>query len=239
MDSRMKTEILAYGDGETEHEAHVAWDDASGEPRAAVLICHAFSGLSDFERAQAHRLAELGYVAIALDNYGKGVRGTTREESKALMRPFMNDRGLLRRRLLAGYEAACAHPLVDSSRVGATGYCFGGLCSLDLARSGAALRGVVSFHGLLLPSELPANEILAKVLVLHGHDDPMVPPEQVLAFEEEMKAAGVDWQVHVYGGTMHAFTNPAADDAFFGTVYQPAADRRSWAAMRQFFEEVL
>jgi dienelactone hydrolase len=222
-----------------ELEAHVAWDDAREGPRPAVLIAHAFAGQGDFERRAAERLAALGWVGIALDNYGKGILGATRDECVALMRPFLDDRDRLRRRLLAGFEAARGHRLVDAARVGAIGFCFGGLCALDLARSGAPLRGVVSFHGLLAPSGLPARPIVAKVLALHGHDDPLGPPDQVLAFEREMTAAGVDWQVHVYGGTKHAFTNPAAAAPEVGNVYDPAADRRSWASMRLFFDEAL
>jgi dienelactone hydrolase len=235
----MTTEKLAYHDGDIALEAHVAWDETRDEPRPAVLIAHAFAGQGDFERQKAERLAELGYVGIALDNYGKGVLGRTREESTALMRPFLEDRSKLQRRLLAGLEAARRHPRVDASRIGAIGFCFGGLCALDLARSGADVRGVVSFHGLLRPSGLEKKQITAKVLALHGHDDPMVPPEQVLAFEQEMTAAGADWQVHVYGGTVHAFTNPEANSPALGTAYQPSADRRSWASMKLFFEEAL
>jgi dienelactone hydrolase len=235
----MTTEKLAYRDGDVALEAHVAWDETRAEPRPAVLIAHAFAGQGDFERQRAERLAELGYVGIALDNYGKGVFGRTRDECTALMRPFLDDRGTLQRRLLAGFEAAKRHPRVDASRIGAMGFCFGGLCALDLARSGADLRGVVSFHGLLRPSGLEKKTIAAKVLVLHGHDDPMVPPEQVLAFEREMTEAGADWQVHVYGGTVHSFTNPEANNSSLGTAYQPSADRRSWASMRLFFEEAL
>ena len=234
----MKIEKLAYRDGDQTLEAHVAIPDGAG-PHPAVLIAHAFRGQADFERAKAERVAELGYVGVALDNFGKGVLASNREEAQQLMRPFVEDRGMLQRRLLAGLDAAVGHEAVDGARVAAMGFCFGGLCALDLARSGAALRGVVSFHGLLRSSGLPTQPILAKVLVLHGHDDPMVPPDQVLAFEQEMTEAGVDWQVHVYGGTMHAFTNPAANDPGFGTVYQADADRRSWDTATRFFEETL
>lgn len=231
---------LSYDD-EVALEAHVAIP-AGGEGRlSAVLICHAFAGQGAFERAKAERLAsELGVVGVALDLYGRGVLGANPAESGALMAPFMRDRALLRRRVLAGLDAARRHPRVDGDRIAAIGFCFGGLCALDLARAGADVRGVCAFHGLLDPPEgVPVGPVRAKVLALHGHDDPMAPPEAVLAFEREMTRLGADWQVHVYGGTVHAFTNPMANDRARGTVYDARADRRSWAAMRTFLEEVL
>jgi dienelactone hydrolase len=127
--------------------------------------------------------------------------------------------------------------VVDGGKLGAIGFCFGGLCALDLARSGAELRGVVAFHGLFMPSGLPRQKIAARVLALHGYDDPMAKPDALVAFCDEMTEAGVDWQVHAYGGTMHAFTNPQANDPAFGTVYQPRADARSRVAMENFFAE--
>lgn len=223
-------------DGE-DFQGYAVWEGAG--PRPAVLVCHAFAGQGDFERQRAAELAALGYVGIAMDVYGKGKRGTTRDESRALMQPLLADRGLLQRRLLAGVDAARTMSVVDPGRVAAIGFCFGGLCALDLARSGADLRGVVAFHGLFHPSPLPPQPIVANVLALHGYDDPMARPEALLAFCNEMTAAGADWQVHVYGRTMHAFTNPAANDPAFGTVYQPRADARSRAAMESFLAEVL
>ncbi len=234
----MATERIIYREGGDEFEAFLAYDESRKGRLPAVLISHAWAGQGDFEREKCERLAELGYVGIALDNYGVGKRGTTKEENAALMGPLVEDRALLRRRLLAGFEAARGHERVDGERMGAIGFCFGGLCTLDLARSGADLRGVVSFHGILLPNGLPSETIRAKMLVLHGHDDPMVPPDQVAAFMAEMDERSVDWQVHQYGNTMHAFTNPEANDVEFGTVYEPKADRRSWSSMRDFFDEV-
>ena len=155
--------------------------------------------------------------------YGKGVFGADGDidGNAALMGPFAEDRGLLRQRIRAALVAGRNIPQVDPTRVAAMGYCFGGMCVLELARSGADVLGVVSIHGILAAGEAENEDIKAKVLCLHGHDDPMVPPEQVLAFEAEMTAAGADWQVHVYGSTMHAFTNPAANSPDFGTVLQP------------------
>ena len=236
----MKTELVEYSHEDATLEAFIAYDDANQEKRPGVLIFHAWRGRDDFVCDKAKWLAELGFVGCALDVYRKGVLASGPEVNAKLMEPFMTDRNFLRNRMQAGLQAVRNHPLVDTGRLGAIGFCFGGLCALDLARSGAPLKGVVSFHGLLMAPERMKNPpIKAKVLVLHGHDDPMVPPEQVLAFEKEMTEANVDWQVHVYGQTVHAFTNPVANDPKMGTVYSPVAEKRSMHAMYNFFKEVL
>jgi dienelactone hydrolase len=154
------------------------------------------------------------------------------------MNPLAEDRELLRQRIKAALVAGRNIPQVDASRVAAIGYCFGGMCVLELARSGADISGVVSIHGIFAPGDVPNEEIKAKVLCLHGHDDPMVPPEQVLEFETEMNQAGVDWQMHVYGGTMHAFTNPAANNPDFGTVYNEVAQKRAYQSLANFLDEL-
>lgn len=237
----MHTTTLEYHDGDTLLEAWVARPATEAATRPAVLICHAWAGRSAFECEKAEQLAALGYVGIALDNYGKGVLGSNNEENAALMTPFVQDRAKLRRRLQAGLAAASALPCVDKQRIAVIGYCFGGLCALDFARSGADIRGAVSFHGLFnAPETLPnAAQIHAKVLALHGHDDPMVPPEAVLKLEQELTAAGVDWQIHAYGGTAHAFTNPQAQMPAQGMQYNAVAARRAWLSMQQFLAEVL
>lgn len=235
----MPHRLVDYSCEQTEFSGYLAWNQAT-TTAPAVLICHAWGGRDEFCHERADALAELGYAAFALDVYGKGVRGGSVEENQALMRPLLEDRGLLRRRLAAALEAARAQPEVDASRVAAIGYCFGGLCVLDMARDGADLGGVVSFHGLLSAPETIANApIQTRVLVCHGHDDPMVPPEQVLGFQQEMTAAGVDWQVHSYGHAQHSFTNPEANNPDLGAAYHPDADRRSWRAMTDFLAEVL
>jgi len=155
------------------------------------------------------------------------------------MTPFMKDRALLRRRLAAGLTAVQGLPIVDAKRVAIMGFCFGGLCALDLARSDADIRGAVSFHGMLKPSGLTEPKVRAKVLMLHGYDDPLAPPEDVLAVAKEFTAAGADWQLHAYGQTVHAFTNPAANNRAGGMQYDEAADRRSWHALEEFLAEVL
>ncbi|MFQ5718556.1 MAG: dienelactone hydrolase family protein [Acidobacteriota bacterium] len=209
------------------------------DSRPVVLVCHAWAGQGDFEIERARRLATLGYVGVAIDVYGEGRRGSSREECEALMTPLMEDRQLLEKRLVAALEAARQIPGVDPRRTAAIGFCFGGLCALDLARSGASLRGVVSFHGLLHPSPLPPRTVTAKVLALHGYDDPMARPKDLVAFCDEMATSGADWQVHAYGKTMHAFTNPEANDPDFGTVYSARSDARSHLAMENFLAEVL
>jgi dienelactone hydrolase len=176
---------------------------------------------------------------LALDMYGKGKRGSNPDENRALMTPLVQDRAKLAGRITAALTAVKKLPAVDANRVAAMGFCFGGLCVLDLARSGAEVRGVVSLHGLLHPNGLPAQKMSAKVLMLHGYSDPLAPPENVLAVAKEFTDAGVDWQLHAYGHAVHSFTNPAANDAAHGMVYDLNADRRSWHTLLQFFEEVL
>lgn len=233
-------QLIDYGDGTTTCKGFLAYDDSRPGPLPAVLISHAWGGREEVFNQKARDLARLGYAGFALDMYGNGRCGTSMEENGALMQPFIADRVLLARRINAAVTAAAALPQVDSRRIGAMGYCFGGLCVLDLARSGANVRGVVSVHGLLKPpGAAPAAKITAKILVLHGHDDPMVPVEDVVAFEREMTAADVDWQVHAYGRTMHAFTDPRANNAAFGLMYNPDAERRAAASLLDFFEEVL
>ena len=230
---------VGYLDGDVLLEAFFAFDDSLTGRRPAVLINHTWAGRDDFVAEKAKKIAALGYVAFAVDMYGKGVLGTTVEENAKLMQPFMDDRHSLAKRMQAALYAVKLLPWVDDSKVAAMGFCFGGLCALDLARTGAYLKGVVSFHGLLgAPDNTEDNSIKAKVLVLHGHDDPMGPVEQVIAFEQEMTKAGVDWQLHTFGNTMHAFTNPVANNPDFGTVFQPDADRRSWLLMENFLTEI-
>ncbi|HEY8157248.1 MAG TPA: dienelactone hydrolase family protein [Methylobacter sp.] len=230
---------VAYMDGDVVLEAFFAFDDSLSGRRPAVLINHTWVGRDDFVAEKAKKLAALGYVGFAVDMYGKGVLGSDREENMRLMQPFMADRAMLQQRMKAALAAVKLMPWVDDSKIASIGFCFGGLCSLDLARTGVDIKGAVSFHGLLAaPENTQGNTIKAKVLVLHGHDDPMNPAEQVLAFEQEMTEAGADWQLHTYGHTMHAFTNPLANDPAFGTVYQPSADQRSWIAMQNFLAEI-
>ena len=236
----VQTKIIEYQQGDQILEGYMAWDDAVTGPRPGVLVVHEWTGLGDYAKMRAKKLAELGYIAFAADIYGKGVRPATPQEAGAQAGKYKNDPKLMRQRVSAGLDVLRREPLCDPKRVAAIGYCFGGTCVLELARSGAEVAGVVSFHGgLATANPADAKNIRGKVLVLHGGDDPHVPPKEVEAFEDEMRAAGVDWQVVVYGGAVHAFTNPASgNDKSRGAAYNAAADRRSWEAMKAFFAEI-
>jgi len=235
----IQEQLIEYQDGDKLLEGFLAWDDSSSAPRPGVLVSHAWAGRDEFECQKARDVAAKGYVGFALDLYGKGVLGGGPEENTKLMMRFLNDRVLLKRRMTQVLELVSELEQVDSSKIAAMGFCFGGLCVLDLARSGADLQGVVSFHGLFNPPEgADVVPIRAKVLALHGWDDPMVPPDQVTALAKELTDAGADWQIHGYGQTTHAFTNQAANDPDMGTVYQPNADRRSHQALWNFLEEL-
>lgn len=228
------TRPVRHDHGGLSFEAYAAWDDADATPRPIVLIAGTFMGRTGFEEGKARSLAELGYVAVAIDLYGVGHWPSDFEGARAAMDALNADRGLLRARLLATLDAVRAMGApADPARVAAIGFCFGGKCVLDLARSGADIAGVVSFHGLYDAPSLANAAIKAKVLVLHGWEDPLAPPGSVLALAKEMTEAGVDWQLHAYGHTVHAFTNPAREG-----MYSPAADRRSWRAMRDFLGEL-
>ena len=235
----MITTTLDYNDGETVLEGYVAYEESDTQ-KPLVLVAHDWTGRREFACRAAERVAELGYVGFALDMYGKGIFGSDGDTAgnSALMGPYAADRALLRRRIRAALVAGRNVPQVKAAQVAAMGYCFGGMCVLELARSGADVLGVVSIHGIFAPGDAPNEEIRARVLCLHGHDDPMVPPEQVLAFEQEMSEAGADWQVHSYGGTMHAFTNPKANDPDFGAVYNADAERRAYRSLENFLAEI-
>jgi dienelactone hydrolase len=236
----MQTKTVAYKHGDAVLEGYLAWDDANQGQRPGVLVVHEWTGLGDYAQTCARKLAAMGYVAFAIDMYGKDVRPKTPQEAGIQAGIYKHDRALMRARALAGLEVLRGNPLCDPRRVAVIGYCFGGTVALEIARSGADVAGVVSFHGGLdTPTPADAKNIRCKVLVLHGGDDPHVPPQDVAAFEEEMRAAGVDWQLIVYGGAVHSFTNPAAgNDKSKGAAYNAAADRRSWEAMKAFFAEI-
>lgn len=235
----MITNNVEYNDGDVLLEGFVAYEETDVQ-KPLVLVAHDWSGRRQFACDAATRIAELGYVGFALDMYGKGIFGSDNDVAgnSALMNPLASNRALLRQRIRAALVAGRNIPQVDATRVAAMGFCFGGMCVLELARSGADVRGVVSIHGIFAPGDEPNASIVSKVLCLHGHDDPMVPPEQVLAFETEMSDAGVDWQMHVYGGTTHAFTNPAANNPDFGTVFNATAERRAYQSLTSFLAEI-
>lgn len=217
------------------YKAFVASHDAAAP---TVLICHAWAGRTEFENQKAEAFAALGYTAIAIDLFGSDVVGTSTEECQALMTPFMEDRAKLRDLLLANITEMKWLDQVDANNVAVAGYCFGGLCALDVARANATVKGVISFHGLFASPDKTADKIDPKLLVLHGWDDPMAPPTDVVSLGTELTKANADWQLHAYGDTMHAFTNPKANDPDFGTVYNADADRRSWQSTIEFLEEL-
>ncbi len=221
------------------HEAFMAFDDAATGPQPVVLVSHAWGGRGEFEDDKARWLASQGYVGLALDMYGKGVRGNSTEENAALMTPLVEDRPRLQATITAAVDVARAQEEVDGARVAAMGFCFGGLCVLDLARTGADVAGVISVHGLFMPPGNTEGQVItARVLCLHGWDDPMAQPQSVLDVAAELTGAGADWQMHAYGGTQHAFTNPEANDPEMGTVYNASADARAHRAIENFLAEL-
>jgi len=235
----IQTTTIDYECNGATHEAFMAWDDAQRGPVPGVMVAHAWGGRSEFEESKARSLAEQGYVGFAIDMYGKGLRGSTTEENAALMNPLIEDRATLQSRIAAALDVMRAQSQVDAGRCAGIGYCFGGLCVLDLARVGSDVAGVVSVHGLFNPpGNTAGTAISAKVLCLHGYDDPMAPPDSVLSLAGELSEAGADWQVHAYGGTLHAFTNPQANDPGMGTVYSAVADARATPAIENFLAEL-
>jgi dienelactone hydrolase len=236
----IRERLIEYRDGPNLLEAFFCYDDSRPGPLPGLLIGHDWSGRGEFVERKARRLAWHGFAAFALDMFGKGKRGTTNEECSALITPLVQDRALLARRVTAALATAKGLPEVDARRIAAMGFCFGGMCALDLARSGADVRGVAAIHSLVKPTGLPSQgKIRAKVLLLQGYADPMSPPEDLAAVAKELTAAGADWQLHAYGNTMHSFTNPPANDRANGMVYDEVAERRAWQALLQFLDEVL
>lgn len=236
----IKTEIIEYRDGETVLQGLLAYDASLKEPRPGVLVIHEWYGHNDYVQQRAIQLAEMGYIAFALDMYGKGILASNAQQASQLAGTFYQNRHLMRQRATAGLKILQEHRLVDKTRIAAIGFCFGGTVALELSRSGAELAGVVSFHGgLNTPNPADARQIKGSVLVLHGADDPYVKEDEVKFFQEEMRQAGVDWQMIFYGDAVHSFSNPAAgNDKSQGAAYHPKAAQRSWKAMQTFFSEI-
>jgi dienelactone hydrolase len=237
--AKIVTQTVEYKQGDTTLEGYLAYDDSISGKRPGVLVVHQWLGLTDYEKHRAEQLAQLGYVAFCADIYGKGVRPQNVSEAGAQAGKYKNDRQLLRARVNAGLDELKKNKLVDASRVAAIGYCFGGTTVIELARSGANIAGVVSFHGGL-DSSAPADgkNIKCKVLALAGADDPFQKPEDLAAFENEMRDSKVDWQIVFYGGAVHSFTQPDPGFVNPGAKYNEKADRRSWTAMKDFFAEI-
>jgi dienelactone hydrolase len=238
--AELVSQSVEYREGGVVLEGYAIHDNSVRGKRPGVLIVHQWKGLGDYEKKRAEMLARLGYNVFAVDIYGKGIRPATPQTASAEAAKYKENRPLLRARVRAGLDVLKQHELTDPRRVAAIGYCFGGTTVLELARSGADLAGVVSFHGGLgSPTPAAASQIKAKILVLHGADDPFVPAAEVAAFEDEMRRGGVDWQLVAYGGAVHSFTDwNAGSDNSAGAAYNEKADARSWEAMKQFFAEL-
>ncbi|NJM10396.1 MAG: dienelactone hydrolase family protein [Bdellovibrionaceae bacterium] len=229
-----------YTDGITTFEGHWALNGDTKSIRPCVLVGHAWSGPSEHFNLVAKALSKNGFIGFAIDVYGKGVRGKVDGDNSHLMNPLMEDRALLRKRLLAAFKVAQEHPLVISDKIAILGHCFGGLCALDLARANPpGLKGAVSIHGLLTGANLDTKpRIDASVLVLHGWEDPMTKPSGVLEFTQEMTVAKADWQLHAYGHAMHAFSFVGADIPELGIRYNEKAHRRSEKSALDFLNEI-
>ncbi len=235
------TKDVEYKDGDTVLQGYLAYDSSIKGKRPGVLIIHEWDGLGSYVKMRAGQIAKLGYVAFCADIYGKGIRPKTMEESARQAGIYRADRELMRRRAAAGLNELRKQAMVDQARIAAMGYCFGGGCVLELARSGAGFSGAASFHGNLdTPDPEVAKNIKARILVMHGANDPYTKPEQLDAFQKEMRdAVNVDWQLIIYGGAVHGFTNPGnGNDPSMGLAYNESADKRSWEAMKQFYSEI-
>ena len=229
---------IEYKEGSTILEGLWVHDDSVKGKQPSVLVVHQWKGLGDYEKKRAEMLAKLGYNVFAVDIYGKGVRPDNPKDAAAEAGKYKSDRDLLRRRVTAGLDQLKQLPPTDPKRIAAIGYCFGGTTALELARSGADIAGIVSFHGGVGPAA-PAKPIKARILACHGADDPFVPPDEVKAFEDEMRKAGVDWQLIAYGNSVHSFTDwGAGNENSKGAAYNEKADKRSWEAMKDFFAEI-
>jgi dienelactone hydrolase len=237
----MQTHDIDYRDGAVNLRGYLAFDQKAAERRPGVLVFHEGLGLEDFAMTRARMLAELGYVALAADMFGNRRQARNLQEVAKLVGDLRSQPETLRARGRAALATLAALPQVDVHKMAAIGFCFGGSVVLELARDGADLKAVVSFHGVLATgTPAVSGHVKASVLVCTGADDPLAPPEQVKAFEDEMRAAEVqDWQVISYGNTLHGFTNPAADGSMMRSArYSAQADRRAWASMRGLFDEV-
>ena len=236
----VKTQVIPYEHAGTALEGHLAWDDSMEGRRPAVLVVHEWWGLSDYARRRAEQLAGMGYVAFALDMYGKGK--VTEHPSQAgkwagQVRKNMKD---WQARAGSGLAVLQNHPLVDPKRIAAIGYCFGGASVLALTYGGSDLAGVVSFHGSLpVPSDEQAKQIKAKILICHGASDGFISEDGIQEFRSALEKGEADWQMVYYAGARHSFTNPDADQrGIDGLRYSQSADRRSWQHMQSFFDEI-
>ena len=231
------TKPVEYKDGSTTCVGLMAWDEERADARPCVLVSHAWGGRDSFADGKAVEMAAMGYVGFALDNYGGGQTPDTVEGKQALMNPLVGDRKALLKRLQAGHKAAAKLDEVDPDAMAMMGFCFGGLCTLDMARSGADLKAAVSFHGLLGGHELPKKKCKASVLIAHGWDDPMAPPEDVTAVMHELSEAGADAQLLAFSNTTHAFMVPGTDNPDMGLKYNKDSADRAWMQCLELLDE--
>ena len=243
----MNSEIIDYQCGNASLVGQLYFDETHSEKRPAVIVAHAWKGRDDFALEKAKALAEMGYVGFAADLYGGGKVVETNEEALELMVPLFLDRKTLRERMVAAYEAASEHSLVDKNKIAAIGFCFGGAAVIELIRSGIELKGVVSFHGILghslgeqkAPEHPGADRMHGSLLILHGYQDPLVSLDDILNIQQEFSSKGVDWQMHIYGNASHAFTNPNANEPESGLIYNQITEKRAMQSMKNFLNEVL
>ncbi len=235
----VQTEAFVCSDDKQSYEGVIAFDDSFKGKRPVVLISHTWVGQSDFEENKAVELAKLGYLAFAIDVYGQGKRAQNVSEAETLMNEMLADRQELLNRLLLALDSIKQHKLAHTDKVGIIGFCFGGKCALDLARSGTDIKGAICFHGILDPSGLDHDgDIKAKILVMQGWEDPLAFPKDIVSLGYELTERNAIWEMDVFGGTGHAFTNPKANAPDEGMLFNPLANDRSWQRMVHFFEEV-
>lgn len=242
----METKSVDYQIGKKIFKGFLANDESKKGKKPGVLVVPAWMGLDDFAKEKAKELAKMGFIALAADLYGEGKQAKNTDEAGSLMSPLFLDRALLKERVVGSFETLKKQEGVDQNKMGAIGFCFGGLSAIELFRSGVDVKGVVSFHGLLGPNlgdmksktVQIAKGIKGSILILHGHDDPLVSQDDIVNTQKEFTDAKVDWQMHIYGNTKHAFTNPEAHDESMGLVYNEKAKKRAWKSMTDFFEEV-
>lgn len=240
-DAAVKTKSVDYEHDGVKLRGHFAWDDAVSGKRPGILVVHEWWGLNDYARRRAEQLAELGYVAFALDMYGEGKVTEHPTQAREWATQIRSSTDSWQKRALAGLEILKQNELVDTERLAAIGYCFGGSTVLQLAFSGADVDAVVSFHGALPNVSVEqAKKSKASILICHGAEDPFIPEEQAAKFRQVLGEADLDWQMIYYGNARHSFTSREADErGIDGMKYNKKADERSWASMQRLFEEVI
>lgn len=236
--AEVKTEKIIYEKNGVKMHGLIAYDDKDKKPKPGIVIFSDWMGNGPYSEMRAKQLAQEGYVALAADVYGEGKRPKDAKQAQEWASAYRADRKLMRERAQAAFETLATHPRADLEKLVAIGYCFGGTVALELARSGAPLKGVVSFHGNLA-TPMKAKKMEAKILILHGADDPFVPEKEVLEFQQEMREAKADWQFVSYGNTVHSFTQKeAGNNPSKGAAYNPVSEKRAWNQMEEFFDEL-